>query len=93
MSPLDCWWSHANSTINSASSKHRVVTAKTPKPTQPKTEAQRLWHSLHYPRVGEKLLIKEGNTKEKHTGKRTPRLPPLAVLSGPYEASQKWRPS
>lgn len=93
MSPLDCWWSHINSTTHSASSKHRVVIAKTPKSTQLKTETQRPWHSSHYPGVGEKLLIKEGNTKEKHTGKRMPRLPPLAVLSGPYEASQKWRPS
>lgn len=93
MSPLGCWWSHANSTTNSASSKHRVVIAQTPKSTQPKTEIQRPWHSSCYSRVGEELLIKDGSTKEKHPGTRMPRLPPPAVLSGSYEASQKWRPS
>lgn len=42
---------------------------------------------------GEKILIKGDSTKEKHTLKRMPRLSPLAVLGGPYNAAQKWRPS
>jgi len=69
MSPLDCWWSHASSTTNSAPSKHRAVIAQTPKSTQPKTDMQRPWHSLHYSRVGEKLLIKEGSTKGNTQGR------------------------
>lgn len=77
----------------SLASKHIVVIAQTLKSSQPKTEVQRPGHSLHHPRIQEKLLIKEGSTKEKHKGNRMPRVPPLTVLSGPYEASQKWRPS
>lgn len=90
---LDCWWGHANSTTNTASSKHKAAIAATPKSTQLKTEVWRPWHPSHYPSVGEKILIKGDSTKEKHTLKGMPRLPPLAVLGGPCNAAQKWRPS
>lgn len=70
---------------SSNSTKSKVHTDK-----DRSTEALAL---LALPRVGQELLIKEGSATEKHTGKRMPRLPPLAVLSCPYEASQKWRPS